>query len=84
MELAAGWHHSLTCLEFFADLDAGRFADACQTPSGGPSLVELLARGHQDLSAAPSLSWRTVSEFRERVGLELLSYPLGTPATALS
>jgi hypothetical protein len=84
MELAAGWHHSLTCLEFFADLDAERFADACQTPSGGPSLVELLARGHQDLSAAPSLSWRTVSEFRERVGLELLSYPLGTPATALS
>lgn len=83
MELAAGWHHSLTCLEFFADLDAERFAEACRPDATGRSPVDLLARGHQDLTASPSLSWRTVTEFRGRVGLGALTYPLAGPATAI-
>ncbi len=75
MELVAGWHHSLSCLEFFGQLDERRFGDACQPAADGLTAIDLLAKGHQDLSKAPSLSWQTVSEFRERMDLPRLSYP---------
>lgn len=83
MELAAGWHHALTCLEFFAGLEEEKFDEACKvggSSSSSLNAIELLARGHQDLSASPALSWQTVTAFRRRVGLDLLRYPSLDPA----
>lgn len=76
MELAASWHHSLACLEFFAKLDEKGFVRACKARDDAPTDIELLALGHQDLSASPALSWQTVEEFRRRCGLELHAYPV--------
>ena len=75
VELAAGWHHALSCLEFFAGLTAGKFHAARQVGPGHPSSIELLARGHQQLSASPDLSWQTVEAFRARLTLTLYPYP---------
>jgi hypothetical protein len=75
MELTAGWHHSLSCLEFFAGLTAAKFDRARKVKPGLPSAIELLARGHQQLSASPALSWRTVESFRTETGLSPHSYP---------
>lgn len=75
-ELVAGWHHSLTCLEFFGGLEEERFERACAPGEEGAAAIDLLAHGHQDLSRAPALAWETVGEFREATGLERLVYPI--------
>lgn len=81
MELAAGWHHALSCLEFFGGLTARRFDEARRVEPARPSAIELLARGHQELSVSPALSWRTVESFRARVGLPLHPYPFPGPGS---
>lgn len=77
IELAAGWHHALSCLEFFSALKSEEFDAARESERGRPSAIELLARGHQQLSSAPVLSWRTVESFRRCVGLSPHPYPSG-------
>jgi hypothetical protein len=83
MELAAGWHHALTCFEFFANLEEDGFDDACKAGAEGLNAIELLARGYQDLSASPALSWQTVTAFRERVDLNPHPYPSLDPAAGI-
>ena len=83
MELAAGWHHALTCFEFFANLEEDGFDDACKAGAEGLNAIELLARGYQDLSASPALSWQTVTAFRERVDLDPHPYPSLDPAPGI-
>ena len=84
MELAASSHHSLACLEFFADLNEERFAQACAPRADDLIDIELLARGHQDLSASPALSWQAVAEFRERLRFDPYPYPAVAPAGSVS
>lgn len=84
MELAASSHHLLACLEFFADLNEERFAQACAPRADDLIDIELLARGHQDLSASPALSWQAVAEFRERLRFDLYPYPAVAPAESVS
>ena len=78
MELAASAHHALTWFEFFAELSERRYEQARSPEADGIVSLELLARGQQDLSASPALSWQTVKAFRERVGLEPHPYPATT------
>lgn len=76
IELAASSHHSLACLQFFADLDGARFDVARDEASGDETEIDLLARGQRDLSMSPALSWGTVTEFRVRTALEQHPYPV--------
>ncbi len=75
LELAAGWYHGATVMEFFGGLDEPSFVAACSEEGGRPAAIELLALATLDLGAAPALAWQTVNRFRETVGLPPRDYP---------
>lgn len=82
MELAASSYHSLTCLEFFSELDEREFERACAQRPSGLTDIDLLAMGQENLSMSPALSWETVGDFRDLARLQRYPYPASEPAGA--
>ncbi len=75
LELAAAAYHADAIWAFFVDLRRDAFLQAQNSVAPQPAAIELIARGHADMSVSPHAAWLTVNAFRESVGLPTSVFP---------
>lgn len=81
IELASAAYHAASTIEFFSEADSERYAAASSEAGEDSSAIEVLTRATRDLTVAPHVAWESTSEFRRRVGLPVLDYPLQAGAS---
>jgi hypothetical protein len=82
-ELATAAYHAASTIEFFSGIEEAKYVEASRNMGGDASVIDMLTRATRDLAVAPHVAWESTSEFRRRVELPVLEYPLqvGAPTS---
>jgi hypothetical protein len=76
VELAVAAYHADAVWAFFVGLKRSDLDEAMSEADSHPAAIELIARARADMTVSPRIAWDTINQFRHRVGLTRVDYPV--------